>query len=174
MDPIQYGNIINVFYSETSYVVGSAKASNGNVYNIQISENNSNSFKTNNVKVFRNGILTLSYTDTQVAENKFIRTINNNKYHYNMDGELELFYVEKPTKYISTLQEHKNFDRNFIVLDIENRVVTVKDNSTIQIPYLISYYDGNISKSFFLTDFTSVDSMISACINSLLIPKINN
>lgn len=86
MDPIQYGNIINVFDSDTSYVI---QAANGNVYNIKISENNLNSFKTNNIKVFRNGILTLSYTDTQVADNKFIRTINNNKYHYTMDGELE-------------------------------------------------------------------------------------
>lgn len=128
MDPIQYGNIINVFDSGTSYVV---QSNNGNVFNIQISENNINDFKTNNVKVFRNGILTLSYIDTQVAEDKFIRTINNNKYHYTMDVILNLFYVEKPTKYISTRlrqQEHKNLDGNFITLDIETRLTSITDN----------------------------------------------
>ena len=42
-----------------------------------------------------------------------------------MDGELLLFYVEKPTKYISTLQEHKNLDSNFMTLDLET--MPVKD-----------------------------------------------
>ena len=39
-----------------------------------------------------------------------------------MDGRLELFYVEKPTKYISTLQAQNKLDNKFMTLDIETRV----------------------------------------------------
>lgn len=68
-------------------------------------------------------MLTLTYDDTQTEGTRFIRTINNNKYHYAADGELELFYVQKPTKYINTLQEHSKIDSNFLTLDIETRLV---------------------------------------------------
>lgn len=77
MDPILYGNIINVFSSTDSKVVYVIQANNGNVYNIEVSPIShvgevSSKYKTNNVKAYRNGILTLSYTDVQVSDNKFI------------------------------------------------------------------------------------------------------
>ena len=41
----------------------------------------------------------------------------------------------------------------------------------IQVPYLISYYDGKVSRSFYLADYNNnVDLMLNRCIKSLLIP----
>ena len=91
--------------------------------------NTETGLKTNKVKAFRQGMLTLTYEDTQLEDLKFIRTINKNKYLYNSDGQLELFYVQKPTKYISTLQEGSKIDSNFITMDIETRLVEDKDRN---------------------------------------------
>ena len=42
----------------------------------------------------------------------------------------------------------------------------------IQVPYLISYYDGKVSRSFYLADYNNnVDLMLNRCIKSLLIPE---
>lgn len=43
-------------------------------------------------------------------------------------------------------------------------------------PYLISYFDGKLSHSFFLTDYSSSDSMLESCIlaePTILKPKYN-
>ena len=58
-------------------------------------------------------------------------------------------------------------------MDIE----TYTDNSSTidggqyssgQVPYLISYFDGDKAYSFYLTDFTSSSAMIKACLNSII------
>ena len=42
----------------------------------------------------------------------------------------------------------------------------------IQVPYLISYYDGKVSRSFYLADYNNnVDLMLNRCIKSLLVPE---
>ena len=144
--------------------------------------------KTNKVKAFRQGMLTLTYEDTQTSSNgeggsRFIRTINNNKYHYNEAGGLELFYVQKPTKYISTLQEGSKIDSNFMTLDIETRLVKGRKETGLRnggtstgavLNKLLSASreDGKLSKSFYLTDFNmNLDLILEKCIKSLLVPK---
>ena len=57
---------------------------------------------------------------------------------------------------------------NFLTMDIETKL---RDN--IHIPYLISYYDGMESKSFYITDFINSDLMIETCIKSLMIKQYN-
>jgi len=42
------------------------------------------------------------------------------------------------------------------------------------IPYLISYFDGHISKSFYLSDYKTPKDMINACIKSLLHTKYDH
>jgi hypothetical protein len=138
MDPLQYGNPVNVFNVNDGLTVYVIQSNNGNVFNIEVTINSETNLKTNEVKAFRKGMLILTYEDTQIEGGNFIRTINNNKYHYTHppalvslsgkgeDGQLELFYVEKPTKYISTWlrqQEHNKLDSNFMTLDSETRLV---------------------------------------------------
>ena len=123
MDPLGYGNPINVFNISESATVYLIQANNGNVFNIETSVNTETGLKVNKVKAFRQGLLTLTYEDTQLEGSKIMRTINNNIYHYDAEGNLEFFYVQKPTKYISTLREHGKLDSDFIALDIETRLV---------------------------------------------------
>jgi hypothetical protein len=52
-------------------------------------------------------------------------------------------------------------------------VPSAQNLNSIQVPYLISYYDGKISRSFFLTDYPSSYDMLEDCINSLLVPEYN-
>lgn len=56
MDPIHYGNLINTFNkSETGEVIYVVQSNKGNVFEIEVLENN-DGYKTNKVKVFRNGL----------------------------------------------------------------------------------------------------------------------
>ena len=123
MDPLGYGNPLNVFNLSDSVTVYWIQANNGNAFNIKTSINPETGLKVNNVEAFRHGLLTLTYEDTQLEGSKIMRTINNNIYYYDAEGNLEFFYVQKPTKYISTLQEHGKLDSDFIALDLETRLV---------------------------------------------------
>ena len=38
----------------------------------------------------------------------------------------------------------------------------------MQIPYLISYFDGNKAYSFYLTDYVNSSAMIKACLRSII------
>jgi hypothetical protein len=104
----------------------------------------------------------LTYKDIITDENKFIREIGKNSYHYN--NKLELVSVNKSNRYIKTKSRTNKINNNFITLDIETKLV---DN--IHVPYLISYFDGTVknSRSFFLTDYNSPIEMIQDCILSL-------
>jgi hypothetical protein len=55
-------------------------------------------------------------------------------------------------------------------MDIET--VILPDNTMI--PYLISWFDGSISKSYYLTDFNSSDDMLSTAIKALMKVKYNS
>jgi hypothetical protein len=57
---------------------------------------------------------------------------------------------------------------NFITLDIE----TFIQNNTL-IPYLICFYDGKTSNSFWLGDYKNIETMILDCLKSIFIRKYN-
>lgn len=64
MDPLQYGNPVNVFNISDELTVYVIQANNGNVFNIEVTLNTETGLKTNKVKAFRQGMLTLTYEDT--------------------------------------------------------------------------------------------------------------
>ncbi len=55
---------------------------------------------------------------------------------------------------------------NIISLDIETRLIV-----GVVTPYCICYFDGKLKKSFYLSNYNSVNDMIRACLESLLVPK---
>lgn len=79
---------------------------------------------------------------------------------------MDLYTVFKPTRYIRKVKTNKRINKKVLVLDIETYL-----NDSLQIPYLISYYDGSACKSFYLTDYNSPNDMIKACISDLLQAK---
>lgn len=59
-------------------------------------------------------------------------------------------------------------NNNFLTMDIETKL-----RNNTHMPYLISYYDGLESKSFYITDYINSDLMIETCIKSLMIKQYN-
>jgi len=131
LDPLDFGEIINIIKTDnrTTYIVQNI---NGNLYTFtQII--NKNNLITNKVTLHKKGVLTLSWSDVQTDQDKFTRTIGNNVFVYNINGKLINFHVIKPTKYINTIEKHKEHDTNFLTLDVETRLATSKvdDNNDI-------------------------------------------
>ena len=167
-DVLQFGKVIRIMHEEgkTIYIL---HAENSNVFIIE--QSFKNDLYENKVKVSRNGDIVLEFIDKQINSDKFVRIINNNHYIYNLKtGELELFYVEKPTKFISTIKTHDELDSDFITLDIETGLISNTEVQQHQ-PYLISFYDGKESFNFFITDYDSVEDMFKDCIDALLVKK---
>ena len=66
--------------------------------------------------------------------------------------------------YKTHLSKGLDQDNNIITLDIETGVNECGEHY----PYLISYFDGELVKSFFLTDYNSSESMITDCLKSII------
>lgn len=120
----------------------------------------------------KDGMIVLTYTDYWIDENKFKRVMSNNEatYYFTRSGIFELFTIVKPTRFIKRTRGNKNIDKKAVTLDIE----TFLNSDNEHIPYVISYYDGEVAyatNSFYLTDFKSSNEMIKASIESLLQPK---
>jgi hypothetical protein len=125
--------------------------------------------KKNSVQIIKDGNIVIKFTDQLLNNNIILRTIGKNSYRYDLEGNLLLLEVNKPTKYINKLSQSKKRDKKIITMDIETQVLNNE-----HIPYLISWYDGFITKSFFILDYDSPDQMLQAAILSLCDKKYNN
>lgn len=98
----------------------------------------------------------------------FIRIIKNQKYYF-LDGKLVVKMLKRSCKYIRPSKKQSYFrNTNFITMDIETREI---DN--IMKPICVSLFDGEVKKSFYLSDFDSEESMIKASIKYLMVRKYN-
>lgn len=79
-----------------------------------------------------------------------------------------MFNNKLKTKFISKLTKDKNLINKIITLDIETYV-----KKDILIPYLISFYDGDKTYSFWLGDYENHEMMIMDCFKSIFIRKYN-
>jgi hypothetical protein len=105
-----YGSIEDDGYQATLYIMQSHL---GNVYHIIAKEVGDEII--NSVSVFIKGMLMMSYTDKSIIDEvngKFMRIIGKNHYIFDENGNLELFYVEKPTKYIAGVPYGTNTTQN--------------------------------------------------------------
>ncbi len=168
MNPRKYGRVFQVILNEENF--GNGRLSLVVVTPLTIARikeiYKDDQWVSNKVEILKNGIKMLSYEDFWIDIHHFKRIINNNTYYFTREGDIDLFTVWKPTRYIKQTKRSKRLSNKIVTLDIETQVV----NNQHQ-PYLISYYDGKKSYSFYLTDYNSVDHMIQACIKSMLIPK---
>jgi len=160
LDPLNYGKIL---YHDK----------NNNTWVIQIGQLTQAVLKKfpnyNYVEIMKSGNLVLTYKDIiKENETSFIREIGKNTYHYNENNKLEVITVNKDNRYIKTKYRTNFINNKFITLDIETKLI---DNT--HVPYLISYFDGKISKSFFSTDYNSPVEMLHDCILSLCRFKYN-
>lgn len=123
----------------------------------------------NEVKYFKNGILLIVFKDILLDSNSFIRLLDNKQFHFK-NGQQIFNSIDLKTKFISKLKIDKKEINKFITFDIE----TLIDSNQNLIPYLLCYFDGKKSFSFWIKDFKNVEELILFTLNSLLIRKYNN
>ena len=120
LEPANYGNIINISKIDSDNTLYIVQLENGNVFNIL--SKRINNLIINDVKLFRNGLLVIQFSDTQISETEFDRLINNKHYFFNIDGTLLFHHVEKPTRFIQPIKPHLAIDEKIMTLDIETYI----------------------------------------------------
>lgn len=121
----------------------------------------------NYVSIDRDGLEPITYKDIKIDDVTFIRQLNSIEYRYT-NNELVLSTKKVRTQFIKPIEKSTEEDTNFLTLDIETKL-----RKNIHDPYLISYFDGQQSNSFYITDFSNSEDMIIAAIKSLMIKQYN-
>lgn len=100
-------------------------------------------------------------------KSEFIRKYNNKAYHILNNKVHFLFEKISPKKYISSLTPSKTSPSLPMTMDIE----TYLDENNKMKVYCISFFDGNITRSYYLPDFDDFNHLISNLFKDLLSPK---
>jgi hypothetical protein len=164
INPLECGKLNHQF--DNHYIIG---LDSGNVLTVVKNDNISN-----DCSLYKKGNLLIKWIDKIIDELTFIREIGKNQYTYvkninNNIYELSLLTVKKSTKFFDTLKKDETKDDKLITMDLETMVVN--NNHT---PFLISWFDGTEVKSYYLTDYDNVESMICTAIKDLTIRKYKN
>lgn len=122
----------------------------------------------NHIKYFKEGNLIYQYIDFKLSYNKFIRVLNNKKFTF-IDNKLVLLTVDKKVNFIKNLLPQSKLINKMITMDIET---FIKDG--VHIPYCISWYDGEKSKSYYILDSKSSNDMLIQAIKDIMIKKYDN
>jgi hypothetical protein len=158
MDPLQYGKLIRKF--ENNYI-------------IQINDKNTaviSQFKDHNeIEFYRSGELTYKFIDKWLDESSFIRTIGRKEFIFNINSEQLLFKMEKPVRFIHPLVRPDTLVNKFLTMDIETFI-----KNGVHIPYVISFYDGENTFSYYLTDFKDSLDMIKKALSDIMVKKYDN
>ena len=130
--------------------------------------------QVNNIKYVKNGRIIANWTDTVIGKNSIVREIGKSFYYYE-NMELVLVKVIKKSKAIEKLKITNKQLTKIITMDLETTII-----NNVHIPYLLSWYDGNISNSYFINNLDPVTiefeilKMINRAINDICIRKYNN
>jgi hypothetical protein len=164
MDPLKYGKLISHFKLNNTYILQL-----GEVNQAVVKQTNNE----NHVDIFKKGEVILSYVDRWLSNDRFERIIGKNNYlfiKHNDEFRLTLVKVHKSAKNINNLKPQKPLSKNKIAtMDFE----TYKNLDGKLVPYLVCWYDGVVSKSYFLSDYNSPEQMITNSIKDLLRKKYN-
>jgi len=123
----------------------------------------------NEVSVMSGKVLQYKFTDIFGSDfMSFTRIIGNHEYVIR-DGKIILKKLVRKVQFIDPIAKDSKINTKFLTLDIETRVI-----GYLFKPYCISIYDGNIAKSFYLSDYKDEDDMLIDCLSSVLIRKYNH
>jgi hypothetical protein len=140
-NPEKYGKIIMKY--NNLFIISLGK--NISVHLFQEKESD---LQINRIEYIKNGNLLFQWKDTIISPNKFIRIIGKSTIHYE-NGEIVLYKIEKKTtgcfattKILPKIIKPSN---KFITMDLETILI-----NNVHIPYLLCWYDGNKSYSYFI------------------------
>lgn len=121
------------------------------------------------VKVFssESGINLLEFTDKVINKSEFVRIVGK-KFYYIKDNKLYFIFDKLiSNKFISRLKPQKSYNLDIMTLDVETYV---DENNNMNI-YCISFFDGKAAKSYFLTDYNNINSLIADLLKNLFSKK---
>ena len=165
----QWGEII----SQTNRTVSIRKFNSSLIYVIHITDaKGKDTLKKHLVFIMKNGKVILTFEDTipdksipDTFSRKIIEKSGHQEYHFK-DGKLVLKLMDRLTSYLKNIKTDKKITRKFITMDLESRQI----NNVVK-PYLLAFYDGVHSYSFYLHDYKNIESMIKAAFTHLLKSK---
>jgi hypothetical protein len=160
IDPIDYGQIIETIALEDHKIYIIHDNLGRTIIFKEFEKENFITYNNKSIKI-------LEFKDTKYSEGKFLRILGKRKILFE-NGKKLIDRLTLDTPFISKLKKDKIENNNFITLDIE----TYGDQDLI--PYLISFYDGSQSFSFYLADYSNIESMMKATFKALFIRKYRN
>jgi len=104
----------------------------------------------NKIKYIKNGQTLFNWTDTILSNNSIIRDIGKSAYYYE-NMELVLVKSIKKSKPIDKVKVSKTLNNKIITMDLETILI-----ENIHVPYLLSWFDGSITKSYFIKSLDPV------------------
>lgn len=125
-------------------------------------------------KFFKNNRLMFEWRDTIISENSFKRELGKSIYFFsknnsNSQFNLDLQLQSKKAPFMKKVTLEGILNSSFITMDIE----TVNMDGKLT-PYLICWYDGLDSKSYWITQFKSIDYLIEQMMSDLCVRKNKN
>jgi hypothetical protein len=137
----------------------------------EVNIRNKMNFVTVYEKRLMGSIKILSFMDKlRVIKNKidyrtFERIFDDHTVYF-LKGEVKLTTEEIKCKFIEKIKPHKTPNNKVITMDLETREI----NKRLE-PVCVSIYDGKITKTFWIQDYSSSREMLEASIKYLLIRK---
>jgi len=179
---IFYNNKLPIVNSGLPNEYGKILSSNNNKYTIFVDNkiliildsDLKDNQQINKIKYIKNGREIANWIDTVIGENSIMREIGKSIYYYE-NMELVLIRVIKKSKPIEKIKINKSLINKIITMDLETVLI---DN--IHVPYLLSWFDGNITNSYYIESLDPVTieleilRMINRAITDICIRKYNN
>lgn len=168
----EFGIILKVFHEEDISKEYEIPVPNKDIIISVITHGN-----WNEIEIIRSyeGIETRTYVRDFLTDRHNPRTftrVSDGREYFFIDGNLEVRTIERKTEYLKPLKKSKKIKENAIItMDLETR----KDSNGVMTPYLLCFYDGKKSFSYYLEDYNgSVDDMMFRAISDLFKTKYNN
>src|SRR6266567_1846033 len=166
-NPSEYGKILSKNNDQYTIFVNNKTII---ILNLLFKDNE----QVNNIKYIKNGQTLFNWTDTIINKNCIVRDIGKSAYYYE-NMELILVKSIKNSKAIEKVKVSKKLDTKIITMDLETVLI---DN--IHVPYLLSWFDGNTTKSYIInpSDPVTIEleilKMINNAIDDICINKYKN
>jgi len=168
LNPLEYGDFVHYEKKSNMYIIQFRPLLIAKIYNYN---------KLNKIEIFKNGKAILSYQDKMINDNTFERIIGSNHYIYIMENgkyKLDLFKVVKPVRFIEPKKLDTKIIAKIITLDIETYDKIDDHGITNKLIYNLSWFDGTISKSYYITDYRNQDDLMFNAISDLTKTKYHS
>lgn len=168
MNPLEYGELLHYDKALKMYLILIKPLLIAKIYIKKL---------VNNVEILKSGKLVLTYKDKFINEQSFERIIGYNHYVYIKENDifiLDLFKVEKPVRFIESKKVDKNINEKIITLDIETYDKMDESGNIKKLVYNLSWYDGSITKSYYITDYNNQNELLFKAIKDLCKAKYHS